>query len=89
MASANAPPHELVIVPAVGQPGREELLNECFNIRIAVFVDEQGFSKDDEFDEFVRRPPGILRALFDVLLPPSCSHYPGMTHMLPIYYSAT
>ncbi|KAI0677329.1 acyl-CoA N-acyltransferase [Trametes maxima] len=49
---AAPPAHELVIAPAPGQPGRDELRQKCYDVRIAVFHHEQGFPLDTEIDEF-------------------------------------
>ena len=45
------PSHEIVVVPDAGEPGREELLQECFNVRIDVFHHEQKFPLETEIDE--------------------------------------
>jgi predicted GNAT family N-acyltransferase len=45
------PDHEIILVPAVGQSGREQLRQECYDVRINVFHHEQGFSLDAEIDE--------------------------------------
>lgn len=47
------PAHEIIIVPAVGEPGREELKQRCYDVRIDVFHREQGFPLDTEIDESV------------------------------------
>ena len=49
----DAPAHEIIVVPAVGQPGREELRQQCYDLRVEVFHHEQGFSVEDEFDKRV------------------------------------
>jgi hypothetical protein len=43
--------HEIILVPAVGQRGREQLRQECYDVRINVFHLEQGFPLDAEIDE--------------------------------------
>lgn len=43
--------HEIIRIPSVGQSGREELIQLCYNIRIDVFHREQGFPLDTEIDE--------------------------------------
>jgi hypothetical protein len=43
------PAHEIVIVPPEDETRREE----CYNVRIQVFVHEQGFPLDVEIDESV------------------------------------
>ena len=54
--------HEIVLVPAVGQTGREELRQECYDVRINVFHHEQGFSLDAEIDELRLNGPTACRA---------------------------
>ncbi|KAH9049660.1 acyl-CoA N-acyltransferase [Lactarius hengduanensis] len=44
--------HEIIRIPSVGQPGREQLRHQCYNVRIDVFHREQGFPLDIEIDEF-------------------------------------
>ncbi|KAH9943238.1 acyl-CoA N-acyltransferase [Epithele typhae] len=46
------PQHEIIIVPAPGQPGFEELRQQCYDVRIEVFHREQGFPLETEVDEF-------------------------------------
>ena len=46
----DVPAHEIVVVPAPGEPGRDELLQHCYDLRVEVFHREQGFSLEDEFD---------------------------------------
>ena len=43
--------HEIVHIPSVGQSGREQLLQQCYDIRIDVFHREQGFPLDTEIDK--------------------------------------
>jgi hypothetical protein len=38
-------------VPSVGQPGREQLRQQCYGVRIDVFHREQGFPLESEIDE--------------------------------------
>ena len=40
MASASAPDHEIIVVT----PDMAELRQQCYDIRVAVFIDEQGES---------------------------------------------
>ena len=49
------PPHEIIFVPAVGQQGRDELRQQCYDVRVNVFHREQGFPLDTEIDESVAR----------------------------------
>lgn len=51
-SSPRSPPgHEIILVPSVGQSGREQLRQQCYNVRIDVFHREQGFPLDAEIDE--------------------------------------
>ena len=52
-SSSSPPPHEIIVVPDVGQQGREELREQCYALRIAVFHHEQKFPLDTEIDESV------------------------------------
>lgn len=45
------PAHEIIIVPPPEHEGRHALLQQCIQVRIAVFVTEQGFPLDVEVDE--------------------------------------
>ena len=45
------PDHAIILVPPVGQSGREHLLQECYDIRINVFHHEQGYSPDVVIDK--------------------------------------
>jgi hypothetical protein len=42
--------HQIIQIPPVGQSGREQLLEQCFEIRIEVFHREQGYPLDAEID---------------------------------------
>ncbi len=44
--------HEIMVVPGYGEAGRDVLKQQCIDLRIEVFIHEQGFSLDDEIDEF-------------------------------------
>ncbi|KAH9045281.1 acyl-CoA N-acyltransferase, partial [Lactarius pseudohatsudake] len=44
--------HEIIRIPSVGQPGREQLRHHCYDVRIDVFHREQGFPLDTEIDKF-------------------------------------
>ena len=61
---ASPPPHEIITVPAPGEPGREELRQQCYDVRIDVFHREQGFPLETEIDESVspRSTPGASPA---------------------------
>ena len=47
----STPDHEIILVPPVGQSGREQLLQECYDVRINVFHHEQGYSPDVVIDK--------------------------------------
>jgi len=47
------PPHEVIIVPPPGHEHRTALLEQCIQLRINVFVTEQGFPLEVEVDEHV------------------------------------
>ena len=49
------PEHEIVHVPSVGQSGREQLRQQCYDVRRDVFHHEQGFPLDIEIDEYVSK----------------------------------
>lgn len=49
----SVPSHEIIVVPAVGEAGREELRQQCYDVRIAVFHHEQKFPLETEIDEYV------------------------------------
>jgi hypothetical protein len=55
------PNHEIVLVPSVGQSGREQLRQQCYDLRIEVFHREQGFPLDAEIDEYVSKNPYLRR----------------------------
>lgn len=44
--------HEIIVVPGYGETGRDVLKQQCIDLRIEVFIHEQGFCLDDEIDEF-------------------------------------
>ncbi|KIO12568.1 hypothetical protein M404DRAFT_683555 [Pisolithus tinctorius Marx 270] len=75
-----APDHEIIIVPAGGHPDRQPLLDQCLGIRVEVFVHEQGFSLEDEFDKYVY--PNYVASF--VPQQPHCS----VTHLVPCVVSA-
>lgn len=58
------PNHELLQIPAPGDPGRTDLYDQCIAVRKAVFCEEQGFPEDVEIDEcvvsYLRHAPYIL-----------------------------
>jgi hypothetical protein len=51
MTVSTAPDHETILVPPAGQSGREQLRQECYNVRINVFHHEQGIPLDAVIDE--------------------------------------
>ena len=52
--TAAVPLHEVIRIPAYGEVGHEELKRQCFDLRIAVFVHEQGFPLEVEIDQLSR-----------------------------------
>ncbi|KIJ69947.1 hypothetical protein HYDPIDRAFT_121162 [Hydnomerulius pinastri MD-312] len=68
-ASRAPPAHEIVIVPPAGHEGRQDLLDQCINVRIDVFVHEQGFPLDVEVDEQDPTATHILLRLLPSLTP--------------------
>ncbi|KIJ20385.1 hypothetical protein PAXINDRAFT_160959 [Paxillus involutus ATCC 200175] len=51
MSSQMPPSHEIIVIPPAGHDGRQALLDQSINVRIDVFVHEQGFPLDVEVDE--------------------------------------
>ncbi|EIN10515.1 acyl-CoA N-acyltransferase [Punctularia strigosozonata HHB-11173 SS5] len=62
MVQGVPPAHELIVVPSEGEE-RERLRQQCYDVRIAVFIDEQGFSIDDEIDKYDETGTHILLRL--------------------------
>jgi len=48
-----SPAHEIVLAPSAGKLGREQLLQQCYDIRIDVFRREMRSSLEDEADKLV------------------------------------
>ncbi|KAF9788415.1 acyl-CoA N-acyltransferase [Thelephora terrestris] len=65
MAPVSAPDHEIIVVT----PEMNELRQQCYDIRIAVFVSEQGFSVDEEFDQWDEDATHLLLRLVPSLKP--------------------
>ncbi|TFY58360.1 hypothetical protein EVJ58_g6464 [Rhodofomes roseus] len=65
----DAPQHDIVIVPRVGEPGRDELRQECYDVRIDVFHHEQQFPLDTEIDDLDSTATHILLRLLPSLKP--------------------
>ncbi|KAF9652508.1 acyl-CoA N-acyltransferase [Thelephora ganbajun] len=65
MTSASTPEHEIIIVT----PEMTMLWQQCYDIRVAVFVVEQGFSIDDESDEWDETSTHLLVRLVPSLKP--------------------
>ncbi|KAI0303961.1 acyl-CoA N-acyltransferase [Russula brevipes] len=61
--------HEIVQVPSVGQPGREQLRQQCYGVRIDVFHREQGFPLESEIDELDETAEHFLLRLLPSLQP--------------------
>jgi len=57
------------MVPAVGQPGRDELRAQCYAVRIAVFVDEQKFPLNVEIDDLDEHATHFLLRLLPAQTP--------------------
>ncbi|KAH9948414.1 acyl-CoA N-acyltransferase [Amylocystis lapponica] len=67
---ADAPPaHEILLVPAVGQLGRDTLRQQCYDVRIDVFHHEQKFPLDTEIDDLDETATHILLRLLPSLTP--------------------
>lgn len=49
--SIAVPAHEVLKIPDFGEQCRDAPLQQCFDVRIAVFVHEQGFPLEVEIDE--------------------------------------
>ncbi|KIP12759.1 hypothetical protein PHLGIDRAFT_97410 [Phlebiopsis gigantea 11061_1 CR5-6] len=65
----DVPAHEIIVVPGVGQPGRDELRQQCYDLRVEVFHREQGFSVEDEFDQYDEAATHVLLRLTPSLTP--------------------
>ncbi|KLO15907.1 acyl-CoA N-acyltransferase, partial [Schizopora paradoxa] len=63
------PLHEVIRIPAYGEDGHEELKRQCFDLRIAVFVHEQGFPLEVEIDHEDDRATHFLVRLLPSLTP--------------------
>jgi hypothetical protein len=50
------PDHEVITLTPTGVANREALRQQCYDVRVTVFVHEQGFPLDVEIDELVRPP---------------------------------
>lgn len=62
MTLSSDPDHEIILVPPLGQSDREQLLQECYDIRINVFHHEQGYSLNAVFDELSLIGPATIVA---------------------------
>lgn len=47
------PAYEIIVVPGPGEDGREELKEQCFDLRFTVFAHEQGFPAETELEPCV------------------------------------
>ncbi|PCH40862.1 acyl-CoA N-acyltransferase [Wolfiporia cocos MD-104 SS10] len=77
---ATVPPHELLLVPAAGDPARAALREQCYAVRIAVFVTEQGFPLDAEIDDLDETATHFLLRLLPSRTPVGtirCSRHGG------------
>ncbi|KAI1796174.1 acyl-CoA N-acyltransferase [Ganoderma leucocontextum] len=67
--STSQPSHEIIIVPVIGEPRREELRQQCYDVRIDVFHREQGFPLDTEIDDLDETATHFLLRLTPSLAP--------------------
>ena len=58
--TVQTPDYEIIQVPDYGEEGRDTLKQQCIDLRIEVFVHEQGFPLDTEIDEL----SAILQYIF-------------------------
>ncbi|KAH7930658.1 acyl-CoA N-acyltransferase [Leucogyrophana mollusca] len=63
------PAHEILVISGAGSEGRAKLLQDCIDVRIGVFVDEQKFPLDVEVDEHDPTATHILLRLVPSLKP--------------------
>lgn len=59
----STPPHEIIIAKT------EAEIQQCFDLRVQVFIHEQGFSLDDEFDDMDSTATHLLLRLTRSLTP--------------------
>ncbi|EPS96000.1 hypothetical protein FOMPIDRAFT_1062448 [Fomitopsis schrenkii] len=62
-------PHEIIVVPDAGEPSHDELRQQCYDVRIDVFVHEQKFSLEEEIDSLDANATHILLRLLPSLQP--------------------
>ncbi|KAL5529998.1 hypothetical protein ACEPAF_6255 [Sanghuangporus sanghuang] len=68
--STQVPPrHKIIKIPDVGESGRDELKQQCFDVRMAVFTQEQGFPLEIEIDEADESATHFLLRLVPSLKP--------------------
>ncbi|KAJ3536529.1 hypothetical protein NM688_g6825 [Phlebia brevispora] len=63
------PAHEIIVVPAAGQDGHQELRQQCYDVRIEVFHHEQKFPLETEIDDLDETATHILLRLTPSLKP--------------------
>lgn len=61
--------HEIIRISSVGQPDREQLRRQCYDVRIDVFHREQGFPLDTEIDKLDETAEHFLLRLLPSLQP--------------------
>lgn len=75
-ANSRLPPaHEIIVVPLPGHEGRQDLLDQCVNVRIDVFVHEQEFPLDVEVDQYVIPFIAPLIILAQLYVPATDLHF--------------
>ncbi|KDQ64410.1 hypothetical protein JAAARDRAFT_28036 [Jaapia argillacea MUCL 33604] len=65
----SVPAHEIIIVPENGQDGRIQLRQLCYDVRIDVFISEQGFPLEAEIDDLDETATHFLLRLVPSLTP--------------------
>ncbi|KAI5117319.1 hypothetical protein M0805_000445 [Coniferiporia weirii] len=61
--------YEIINVPEAGEPGRDELRQQCYDVRIAVFTHEQGFPLETEIDDLDESATHLILRLVPSLTP--------------------
>ncbi|KAF8272117.1 hypothetical protein EI94DRAFT_1777112 [Lactarius quietus] len=77
--------HEIIRIPSVGQPGREQLRHQCYGVRIDVFHREQGFPLDTEIDKLDETAEHFLLRLLPSLRPIGTIRASRTTSTVPHY----
>jgi len=63
------PPHEIIVLPPVGQARRDELFQQCCALRMDVFHREQNFPAETEIDGLEETSTHFLLRLVPSLMP--------------------